>query len=135
MADIKEWIKEQLEAGYSKEKIKQVLVQSGYDPNLVEEVLKERLIKRETKLNFMGALDKFLAILVIVLFAITIFFANQVSELDKDVDNLKKKTNRLVNKTESHDDSLGRLSNRTKNLGTRIDTLNTTVSDLQKLVK
>ena len=83
MPDIKEWVKEQLEAGYSKEKIKQALVQSGYDPNLVEEVLKESLIKKEIKLNLMGTFDKLMVVIVISLFIITVYFANQVSELTK----------------------------------------------------
>ena len=41
--DIKEWIREQLKAGYSKEAIRQSLLKDGYNPNLVDEVIAENL--------------------------------------------------------------------------------------------
>lgn len=48
--DIKEWVKEQLKGGYSREAIKQALVKGGYNPNLVDEVITENLkgIKEKT---------------------------------------------------------------------------------------
>ncbi len=45
MPDIKEWVKRQLKAGYSKEAIKQELINGGYNPNLFDEALRENLIK------------------------------------------------------------------------------------------
>ena len=41
MANIKEWIRQQLRAGFSKEAIKQALVNGGHNPNLLEEVINE----------------------------------------------------------------------------------------------
>lgn len=42
MPEIEDWIEEQLDAGYTAEEIKKSLVDSGYNPNLVDKVLKRR---------------------------------------------------------------------------------------------
>lgn len=42
MPDIKKWINEQLDAGYTPKEIKRSLADSVYDPNLVNEVIAER---------------------------------------------------------------------------------------------
>lgn len=42
MSEIKDWIKEQIDAGYTNEQIRDSLRQSGYSPELLDEVLEER---------------------------------------------------------------------------------------------
>lgn len=134
MSDIKEWIKDNLKAGYSKEKIKQVLVKGGYDPNLVEEVIKESLIKREINFRLMAnTTNTPLVINVIVLIMVVVLFGylydqlsslstkvkavdEKTSKLINDVDSLEKKTNQLTNKIDNVNNKTNKIINKVNKL-------------------
>jgi len=81
MPDIKEWVRQQLKAGFSKEKIRQTLVKSGYDPNLLEEVLSESLIKQETTYKLMPKSSNIPTVLIIVSFFVGIIIALYISNI------------------------------------------------------
>ena len=96
MPDIKEWVREQLKAGYSKEAIRQSLLKGGYNPKLLDEVLTETLIKQETNVKLMAKSSNtviFLVAIVSLLAGILIsfyYFSNVGASVLKYEDILNK---------------------------------------------
>jgi len=82
MQDIKEWIKEKIKAGYSKEQIREALLKSGYNLNLLEETVED--LNKETQLKSMpkksgkGTQLTILLIIMILILATVIFFLSQL---------------------------------------------------------
>ena len=67
MPGIEEWIEKQLKAGYSEEKIKEALIKSGYNPNLLEEIVNKNLIKEKTKFKSMPKSPNNVSYLLVVI--------------------------------------------------------------------
>jgi len=104
MADVKEWIIKQLKTGYSKERIRQALIARGFDPNLIDKLMRETLKVQDTYNKSMSKSYTTIVLVAIVslivggVFAF-LFVSNgsniKIKELRADIEKLQSSSEKI----------------------------------------
>lgn len=80
MSDIEEWIKRQVESGYTVEEVKDAMAESGRDPSIVDSVLEDR--ERSSKSLYVIGITAVLLIFAVLFFVYGTFGVTVTREFE-----------------------------------------------------